>query len=53
MLHYLRMIKTAAITRSLSNYEDVIKRKRKQLSAYLNINKRKRCFIIDPDQIAV
>ncbi len=54
MLQYLRMIKTAAITRwtrSLSNYEDVIKRKRKQLSAYLNINKRKRCFIIDPDQI--
>ena len=54
MLQYLRMIKTAAITRwtrSLSNFEDVIKRKRKQLSAYLNINKRKRCFIIDPHQI--
>ncbi|NBJ95474.1 hypothetical protein D5281_23875 [bacterium 1xD42-62] len=51
MTQYLRMIKTAAITRwtrSLSNYGEVIKRKRKQLNTYLNINKRKRCFFIDP-----
>ncbi len=47
----LRMIKTAAITRwtrLLSNYGDVIKKKRKQLNTSLNINKRKRCFFIDP-----
>ena len=51
MIQDLRMIKTAAITRwtrLLSNYGDVIKKKRKQLNTSLNINKRKRCFFIDP-----
>lgn len=54
LLSNLRKIKTTAITRwtkELSDYKSYLKARRKQLSANLNINLRKRCIIFNSPDI--
>ena len=54
LLEELKGIRKTAITRwtrELSNYKELLTRRRKQLGRSLNINYRKRCFVFEPTQI--
>ncbi len=54
LLLKLKSLKKTAIsrwTRELSNYKVLLSNRKKQLRAGLNVNYRKRCFILAPNQI--
>lgn len=54
LLDELKDIRKTAIsrwTRELSNYKELLTSRRKQLGKSLNVNYRKRCFVIEPTQI--
>jgi hypothetical protein len=54
MISELKLLKKTAIsrwTKELANYKKLITQRRKQLSAILNINYRKRCLVFDPSDI--
>lgn len=54
LIQSLRAVKTTAITRwtkELKEYNKILSARRKQLSANLNINRRKRCFLMNSSVI--
>lgn len=54
MISELKLLKKTAIsrwTKELANYKKLLTQRKKQLSAILNINYRKRCLVFDPADI--